>query len=421
MVLDLPRDWTVSSLEDLVAKDRPICYGVLKPGPHVPDGVPLVRIVDVADGEVRLDELHHVSTQLDTEFSRSRLEGGEILLSIQGTIGRVAIVPPELNGGNISRTLARIAVDRSNLATFVAQWMRSNLGQAAFDEAVVGTTRSSLNIGALRKLRVPLPPIAEQRKIAAILSNVDDAVAATRKVIEQTKRVKQGLLHTLMTCGIGHTRFKKTDIGKIPEAWKVVPLAEVCAHITKGATPTTYGYEWVDGDSEGILFLRSECVSEDGFQITGSERISEAAHDSMSRSEIQGGDVLVTITGNVGRVAQVPADIARANINQHIARVRVERSDLLQDFVFHALQMKRQRDRFETIVTGLAYPQLSLKQIRETVVPVPSLREQEAIVARVSAVGEVLRRAEESLHAWERMKRGLMQDLLTGRVRVHLD
>ncbi|MDZ7778956.1 MAG: restriction endonuclease subunit S [Gemmatimonadota bacterium] len=76
--------------------------------------------------------------------------------------------------------------------------------------------------------RLLLPPLPEQRKIAAILSSVDDAIAATRKVIEQTERVKQGLLQTLMTRGIGHTRFKQTEIGEIPEEWEVVTLEDVC-------------------------------------------------------------------------------------------------------------------------------------------------------------------------------------------------
>jgi type I restriction enzyme, S subunit len=79
----------------------------------------------------------------------------------------------------------------------------------------------------LAEFDVLVPPLPEQQKIAAILSSVDDAIAATRKAIEQTKRVKQGLLQTLLTRGIGHTRFKKTEIGEIPEEWAVVAFKEL--------------------------------------------------------------------------------------------------------------------------------------------------------------------------------------------------
>lgn len=308
---------------------------------------------------------------------------------------------------------------------FAAQYFAAGGLNRQLGRVITSTARSNgllnISIKDFFACEVPLPPLSEQRKIAAILSSVDDAIAATRKVIEQTKRVKQGLLQTLMTRGIGHTRFKSTVIGEIPEAWELVPLDDVCTHITKGATPTTYGYQWIDNGDGGVLFLRSECISEEGFQMSGSARIPEPAHASMSRSEIRSGDVLVTITGNVGRVGQVPEEIERANINQHLARVRVEHDDLFQDFVHLALQTKRQRDRFETIVTGLAYPQLSLKQIRDTIVPVPPRTEQTEIVERITAVQEVIRRSERSLAAWQNMKQGLMQDLLTGRVRVQPD
>jgi len=79
----------------------------------------------------------------------------------------------------------------------------------------------NINARTLKSYRVTLPPNREQRKIAAILTSVEDAIAATRAVIDQTRRVKKGLLQTLMTRGIGHTRFKKTEIGEIPEAWDV--------------------------------------------------------------------------------------------------------------------------------------------------------------------------------------------------------
>jgi type I restriction enzyme S subunit len=74
------------------------------------------------------------------------------------------------------------------------------------------------------KIKVALPPLSEQKKIAAILSSVDEAIASTQAVIDQTRKVKQGLLQQLLTCGIGHTKFKESVIGKIPETWEVKPL-----------------------------------------------------------------------------------------------------------------------------------------------------------------------------------------------------
>src|SRR5207249_2412015 len=99
-------------------------------------------------------------------------------------------------------------------------------------------------------------------------------------------------------------------------------LRDVCEQITKGATPTTFGHAWADQDG-GIPFLRSECVGEGRFVPAGLAYISRQAHGSMRRSIVRAGDILMTITGYIGRVCQLPDEYAEANINQHIARIRV--------------------------------------------------------------------------------------------------
>ncbi|MFG9220245.1 hypothetical protein ACEPYA_14890, partial [Pseudomonas aeruginosa] len=114
---------------------------------------------------------------------------------------------------------------------------------------------------------------------------------------------------------------KETVIGHVPASWDIKSLAEVSDFITKGGTPTTYGFDWAD-ESNGIPFFRSECVTDEGFNPKGMNFIPAEAHHQMSRSEIKPGDLLMTITGNVGRVAKAPERFPAANINQHIARIR---------------------------------------------------------------------------------------------------
>jgi len=151
-----------------LTRARPICYGVLKPGPYVPDGVPLVRIMDLVDGEVAVDGLHRISLDLDAEFKRSRLEGGEVLLSIQGTIGRVAICPPDLAGANISRTIARISPDDQIDPEYLAEWLRLQAGRFTTS----GSTRASLNIGTIRKMGLPIPERARQAEFVARVEKI---------------------------------------------------------------------------------------------------------------------------------------------------------------------------------------------------------------------------------------------------------
>ena len=103
--------WVELSLGELTENTRPICYGVLKPGPNVEGGVPLVKITDMDRRILGPEGMQQISNELDNEFRRSRLQGGEVLLSIQGTVGRVAIAASTLEGANISRTIAVIDPD----------------------------------------------------------------------------------------------------------------------------------------------------------------------------------------------------------------------------------------------------------------------------------------------------------------------
>jgi type I restriction enzyme S subunit len=209
--------------------------------------------------------------------------------------------------------------------------------------------------------------------------------------------------------------YKETEIGEFPAEWGVTRLAEICAFITKGATPTTYGFRW---EQSGVRFLRSECVSEDGLDLSQSMFISPEAHWMLRRSEIQDGDILITITGNVGRAIFL-SDIGNANINQHIARVRITSSRVDARFVFHFLSQASIRARFSSITTGQAYPQISLQQVRDVLVALPPTRtEQEAIAEALNDADALIESLEQLVAKKRHLKRGAMQELLTGKRRL---
>ncbi len=206
-------------------------------------------------------------------------------------------------------------------------------------------------------------------------------------------------------------------MGRIPESWEVSTLEKHSAFITKGATPTTYGFKWVE---KGVQFLRSECVGSTGFTLSGAMFISDEANEAMTRSQIKGGDILMTITGNVGRVCIYPSKYKTGNINQHIARVRVIDNTINSQFVYQYLSQDSTIKEYYKITTGQAYPQLSLKQVRETKIPLPSLLEQQKIANILSTVDDKLRILKEKKANYQELKKGLMQQLLTGKIRVQL-
>src|SRR5207247_7807578 len=123
-----------------------------------------------------------------------------------------------------------------------------------------------------KKCKVLVPPLVEQREIATALSDVDELIGALDELIAKKRDLKQAAMQQLLT---GQTR-----LPGFSGEWVGKPIGSFSAFVTKGATPTTYGFNWENG---GVLFLRSECVSDRGLDLAQSMFISEAAHSVLSR------------------------------------------------------------------------------------------------------------------------------------------
>jgi type I restriction enzyme S subunit len=286
-----------------------------------------------------------------------------------------------------------------------------------------GVSQTHLLNHVFQKCPIQVPPnIEEQRAIATALSDVDALLAALDRLIAKQRDLKQAAMQQLLT---GQTRlpgfgsrsasWHRSVFGVFPSDWTLQPLSQVSAFITKGSTPTTYGFQWV---SSGVLFLRSECVSERGLDLSQSMFVSPQAHQMLKRSEVKAGDLLMTITGNVGRVVHLNEDFPPSNINQHIARIRMKDDHVAVAFVFHFLSQPLIRKYYNQITTGQAYPQISLTQVRATILPLPPLPEQTAIATVLSDMDLELAALEQRRDKTRALKQGMMQELLTGKTRL---
>lgn len=279
-----------------------------------------------------------------------------------------------------------------------------------FDRIMSMTAKSSVDSvrrEMIADMIVPLPAPAEQRAIAAALSDADALIASLNALIAKKRDLKQAAMQQLLS--------GKTRLPGFTGEWGARSLGSISAFITKGATPTTYGFGW---QKQGVLFLRSECVSDRGLDLSQSMFISEDAHKFLKRGEVCSGDLLLTITGNVGRVIRLDDDFGVANINQHIARIRITSEHAEGRYIYHQLSHPKYLKYFSSIVTGQAYPQISLRQVRDAIVQVPSVNEQVAIAEVLSDMDAELTALEAKRDKARALKQGMMQELLTGRVRL---
>ena len=177
---EMPEGWVITSLEQITSAVRAIRYGILMPKENVSDGILYVKVKDFKGDKIDLTSLHRTSPEIAAVYSRASLKAGDILLAIRGTYGRVAEVPPELEGGNITQDTARLAVSKPINHRYVALFLRSANTQKYFNSVARGVAVKGVNIADVRLTPIFLPPLAEQNRIV-------DEVERRVSVIEELK------------------------------------------------------------------------------------------------------------------------------------------------------------------------------------------------------------------------------------------
>jgi len=180
-------------LADCIEPNRPITYGILKPGLNFEGGIPVVKVRDYPNGVIVLDDLLHTTPKIEKEYKRSRLVPGDILISIRGTVGRVAEVPPELDGANITQDTARLSIKSDLHHRYVKMILESNYVQRQITAKITGLAVQGINIGELRKIRIPIPDLKIQEQFASECIAIRSAQASCARSVASLKTLVEGV------------------------------------------------------------------------------------------------------------------------------------------------------------------------------------------------------------------------------------
>jgi type I restriction enzyme S subunit len=165
--------WPTVSLADAVRPGTIVTYGIVQAGDEFEGGVPYIRTGDIENGRVRLTGLRHTNPAVAARFERSKVLSGDIVMSIRATVGTVALVPPQLDGANLTQGTARIAPGPKTNPTYLLHFLRSDPVQAWIKRQVKGATFLEITLGRLRELSVELPPLDLQLRFASLVSSIE--------------------------------------------------------------------------------------------------------------------------------------------------------------------------------------------------------------------------------------------------------
>ena len=382
----IPTNWNIQKLEELanVTGGKRLPKGSSLS--EINNGHPYIRVSDMNDKGIQLDSMLYVPYDVVEQISRYRVDKDDIYISVTGTLGLVGKVPDELNGANLTENADRISNIRCN-TDFLLYCLKSDFIKKIINSEMTTNAQPKLALTRIKQFPIPVPPLKEQQKIVEILSSVDAAIKKTEQVIAKTEEVKKRLMQQLLTKGIGHTEFKDSKLGKIPLKWEIKQL--------KDLLEIKYGKD------------QKYIVCKDGkYNILGTGGIIGKTNSYLY-------DKPSVLIGRKGTINQ-PMYIEEPFWTIDTLFYTVINPNNLEKWIYYAISNINLMKYNEA--TGV--PSLSVNNLNTIKFAVPPYDEQVKIVNVLDSTEQKIQSENLKLNRLMILKQGLMQQLLTGQVRV---
>lgn len=282
----------------------------------------------------------------------------------------------------------------------------------------------SISRDALYKLEFQIPSLeSEQKRIVEIIDSADEAIAHTEALIAKYQRIKTGLMQDLLTRGIDEHgnirseathRFKDSLLGRIPVEWDVSNLESLTRSII------TYGIVQAGPDiPNGIPYIRTGDMAGDFLAYQGLQKTSKHISSKYSRSQVDENDLVFALRATIGKVLTVPKELEGANLTQGTARIAPNWEIISTNYLLWTIRMFYFKSQILKLQKGTTFSEITLGELRKMEVKYPNkLEEQERITNTIGKQESLIQYYKQNLFKLLSLKTGLMQDLLSGKVRV---
>ena len=413
--IEIPEEWGIKKLVEI--------------GEIIGGGTPDSTNKDYWDGKIlwavptditklqfnKIEDTERKITKQGLDNSSAKLLPEEtILITSRATVGKCAIATKPISTNQGFQNII-CNDDYDNLFIFYS--IKHNLNNLL--RVSQGTTFLEISKNQIKNVIIPIPnSLHEQQKIVTILSNVDNLINSTQKIIDQTITLKKGLMQKLLTKGIGHKQFKKVKwlFGKeieIPEEWKIIRIGDVC-FVTKLA-----GFEYtkyiVYQDVGEVPLIKAQNVQMGKFSNKNIQYISKKISDFLVRSKVGNNDVLMVFIGaGTGNVCHAPS--GEWHLAPNVARISPKKINDVYLLFFLQSEIGQKATIFFS--TSTAKESISMGEIRKIKITLPSISEQQKIASILSGIDASNYAQTQYKEKLERLKKSLMQKLLTGQIRV---
>jgi type I restriction enzyme S subunit len=395
----IPEDWDEMRLNEIVNLMTNGFVGTAKI--HYTDlsnGVLYIQGYNVMENAFNLHGIKYVTTDFHFKNQKSCLRQGDLLTVQTGDVGLTTIVPYELEGSNCHALIITRFKKSHVYSKFVSFYFNSKQGRSRLKLIETGTTMKHLNVGNMLHFKIPLPPLHEQTAIANALSDMDALIAQTEKLIEKKKAIKQGVMQELL---------------KPKEGWVTKKLGENTS-ILRGGSPRPIE-DFLTTTSDGINWIKIGDVGKTAKYITSTdEKITPAG---MSRSRVVNpGDFLLSNSMSFGRpyIMQICGCI-----HDGWLVITEYESNFDRDFLYYVLGSEAIFTQYKSMASGSSVLNLSKEIVKEVKVICPKYLDEQKQIARIlSDIDIDIDFTETKLQKLKNQKQGMMQALLTGKIRL---
>jgi len=345
--------------------------------------------------------------------------------------GACGVVPKKLDGSIVSNEYMIVNPSEYILIDFLKYYSHSIFFQQTCFHASIGVTIEKMIFKPewWLKFEAQIPPLPEQKKIAQILSTWDLAIEKTDALIKEKENLKKGLMQKLLT---GKVRFKEfiekegfkdTEIGKVPLDWDVDKIQNITAPIKGAMKVGPFGSQIKKDDmiSEGIKVYGQENVIDNDFKI-GDRFVSQEKYNQLKTCQLDSNDVVITMMGTGGECRVVPNDIKIGIMDSHLMRIKTNEEMISPHFLARLIQdYYLVKNQISNLSQGGIMAGLSLGTMKSVIIPIPKLEEQAIIENTLSIIDNEIDKVKKHVLKVIAQKKGLMQELLTGKTRVKID
>lgn len=298
--------------------ERKICYGIVQPGKGKNGNIPVIKVNNIISGLKSITELDTTTHEIASKFQRTQLFGGEIVVSVVGSVGNTAIVPSSFKGCNLVRATAMVDIKDKALATYVMYYFKTHEAQKYIESRLNTTVQATLNIKDLEEMPIPILQSSIILRLVSILSALDSKIENNNKINANLEAQAEALFKSWF---VDFTPFKDqpfvdSELGPIPQGWKVGKLGDYC-EVKSG-----YAFKSSWWTNKGYKIIKIKNISENGdINLNDCSCVLPENCDKAKNFIANTGDIVIAMTGaTIGKFNIIPKIDEKYYINQRVGK-----------------------------------------------------------------------------------------------------